>query len=265
MTLICIYHLPRISSAVICICRNRVWRKDPPDVVEVRGFGLGLPGFCLTLWRCQLRLIKVTTLTLLFRGISGPRSIAEHRRLHFWVIKTAQMSYHHRRKEYSSRIGDLSSPVVSNIGETVGDRGNTHNMWPVCNLTHSLPQWLLCFASYTRPVEEQQTVRAARMRPLNFAIADADSCSSAWLLLCNLVENADGKSDVLKSRDPRRLSTFPWKIMTSSRADASGELSAASRAVWTCGLESTLCTCTAGFWFLWKWVFLRTHCSFIVA
>lgn len=39
---------------------------------------------------------------------------------------------------------------ISNIGETVGGKGNRHNIWPVCNLSHSLPQWLTCFAPCTR-------------------------------------------------------------------------------------------------------------------
>lgn len=57
-------------------------------------------------------------------------------------------------------------------------------------------------------MEEQQTVRAACMCLLNFASADAYSCRSSCLLLCNLVVNADWESGTLKSNDPPRLSMF---------------------------------------------------------
>lgn len=49
---------------------------------------------------------------------------------------------------------------------------------------------------------------AACMCLLNFAIADADSCSSSGLLLCNLVVNADRKSSALKSHDPCSCQNF---------------------------------------------------------
>lgn len=64
-----------------------------------------------------------------------------------------------------------------------------------------------------QPVEEQQTVHAAHMCLLNFAIADAESCSSSCLLLCNLVVNADRKRDALKSHDPRACQHFCEKSL----------------------------------------------------
>lgn len=64
-----------------------------------------------------------------------------------------------------------------------------------------------------QPVEEQQTVRAAGMCLVNFAIVGADICSGSCLLLCNLAVNAERKSGAVKSHDPRACQRFCEKSL----------------------------------------------------
>lgn len=109
------------------------------------------------------------------------------------------------------------------MGETGDGPGPGHHVRPVGNLLQSLTMArLFCQAVGAADRACCMLVPAACMCLLNFAIADADSCRSSCLLLCNLVVNADRRSGALESDDPRACQRFCEKLLVSHAADASG-------------------------------------------